>query len=229
MGETKELALSRAIVALMKSHVNKERAPEVWDTILDQQAHIEDYIGKIGLKLMLDENDGYAYLKQRDDLSREEEVPRLVPRHQLSYSVSLLLVLLRKKLLEFDSDAEGGRLILTKDQIVESMKFYLKDSANETKIIAEIGRDINRLREMGYVRHLPSTKSSEERFEVQRIIRSVVNGEWLRNFDEKLDQYIRSAEGDDSDMGQTDMPESAAEADMANPDGAAERGYPDED
>jgi hypothetical protein len=195
MGEDKETAFSRGVVALMKSHVNKERDPEIWETILEQRFRIYDYIEKIGLELVLDELDGYAYLKQRDYQPGEEEIPRLIPRHQLSYPVSLLLVLLRKRLLESDSDAAGGRLILAKEQIVELIKVYLKDSVNEAKIVGDIGRYIERLCEMGFLRRLGVKDNTEERYEAQRIIRGIVNGEWLHDFDKKLEDYIKAAEG----------------------------------
>jgi hypothetical protein len=197
--EDRELAFSRAVVALMKSLVNKNRDPEVWKTLTEQRSQIDDYVGKIGLEVILDDVDGYAYLKQRDYHSEDEEIPRIIPRHQLSYPVSLLLVLLRKKLLEFDTDAESARLILTKDQIVETMKTYMKDSVNEAKIIAEIDRHLTRLREMGFVRRLPVQDGSDERYEVERILCSVVNSEWIQDFDARIDQYINASEGMGSD------------------------------
>lgn len=200
MSEDKEAAFSRAVVALMKNHVNKDRDPEIWDTILAQRFQIYDYTEKIGLELVLDEADGYAYLKQRDYQAGEDEIPRLIPRHQLSYPVSLLLVLLRKRLLEFDSDAAGGgRLILTKEQIAEIMKVYLKDSVNEAKIIADIGRHIEHVREMGFLYRLSAKDNAEERYEVQRILRGIVNGEWLHDFDKKLETYTKTVEGTDAD------------------------------
>jgi hypothetical protein len=199
MSEGKELAFSRSVVVLMKAHVTRDRDPETWDTILEQRFQIYDYVEKLGLELVIDETDGYAYLKQRNYEVGENEIPRLIPRHQLSYPVSLLLVLLRKRLLEFDSDVTGDRLILTKEQIIDLMKVYLKDSVNEAKVIGDIGRHIDRLREMGFLRRIPVKDNTEERYEVQRIIRGIVNGEWLSDFDEKLERYIKAGEGADPD------------------------------
>ena len=47
------------------------------------------------------------------------KLPRLIPRRALSFHVSLLLALLRKKLAEFDASGAETRLILTRDQLVE--------------------------------------------------------------------------------------------------------------
>jgi hypothetical protein len=194
MNETKELAFSRTVVALMKSHVNKSRDPEIRDALVEQRFQIDDYVGKIGLEVILNDIDGYAYLKQRSYDSGEEEIPRIIPRHQLSYPVSLLLVLLRKRLLEFDADAENARLILTRDQIAEIVRIYMKDSANEAKIVGEIDRHLSRLHDMGFIRRLPEKEGIETRYEVERILCSVVNSEWLRDFDTTLDRYIKNEE-----------------------------------
>ena len=51
----------------------------------------------------IDEADGYAFLRQRPQEPGEEPLPRLVPRRPLGFPVSLLLVLLRKKVAEADA------------------------------------------------------------------------------------------------------------------------------
>ena len=89
MNVADDLAYSKALVALFKNVVFKETDPEHWEVILVQKYKIEDYVSKIGLTLVVDEMDGYGYLKQRSYGDGEEEIPRLVPRHALSYPVSL--------------------------------------------------------------------------------------------------------------------------------------------
>ena len=80
--------------------------PKTWQGILDFEKDIRDYFWVIGLELFLDEAEGYAFLKHRNWEPDEEPLPRLVDKRPLSYPVSLLCVLLRKRLLE--ADAGGG-------------------------------------------------------------------------------------------------------------------------
>ncbi len=187
------LSFSRALVALFKNVVFKESDPEHWEVILAQKYKIEDYVSKIGLTLMVDEMDGYGYLKQRSYGEGEAEIPRLVPRHALSYPVSLLLVLLRKQLLEFDSTAGDRRLIITRQQLAERMRLFLKDTTNEAKMVADIDKHIDRIENMGFLRRL---RGSDDSFEVQRILRSFVNAEWLHSVNEQLDLYRVYAGGE---------------------------------
>ena len=188
MPQTDELLLSRTLVALFKNVIYKEADREYWDVLVTQKNAIEDYVGKIGLTLVTDEIDGYCYLKQRNYSEGEHEIPRLIPRHQLSYQLSLLLMLLRKKLLEFDAKTGDQRLIMTKTQIVELITLFLRDTTNEAKLIEEIYRNIERAENMGFLRSL---QGSEEGYEVKRILRSFVNAEHLDRFNERLAEYQR--------------------------------------
>ena len=192
MNHSEDLALSRTLIELFKNVVFKEVDQEQWEVISMHKNKIEDYVTKIGLTLIVDEMDGYAYLKQRSYGEGEEEIPRLVPRHPLSYPVSLLLVLLRKQLLEFDSTTGDQRLILTKQQIAERMSIFLRDTTNEAKLVGDIDKHIDRVEKMGFLRRL---RGNEDSFEVQRILRSFVNAEWLSHFNERLEAYQRYANG----------------------------------
>ena len=76
----------------------------------------------LGLELIVDEAEGYAYLRQRAAVEGEAELPRLVARRPLGFQVSLLLVLLRKKLAESDAQGDGTRIILSREQIADVVR-----------------------------------------------------------------------------------------------------------
>ena len=147
---------------------------------------MEDYVSKIGLTLIVDQTDGYAYLKQQTFTEDHLEIPRLIPRHPLSYPVSLLLVLLRKQLLEFDSKGNEQRFILSKQDIIEKLRPYLADTSNEVKQAKEIESYIKRIEDMGFVRRL---KGSDDQYEILRIIRGFVDAQWLADMDDLLKTY----------------------------------------
>lgn len=70
---------------------------------------MRDYVAVLNLELVIDESEGYAFLRNRpetgDDHSKphQQHLPRLIAHRPLSFPVSLLLALLRKKLAEFDA------------------------------------------------------------------------------------------------------------------------------
>src|SRR5580700_5889653 len=117
--------ISLVLVSLMKGVTCLENDPALWQSLLQLQERVREYIAVLGLELVLDEAEGYAYIRQRPVGEGEQELPRLVPRRQLSYPVSLLLALLRKKMAEFDAMSSETRLILSREDIIELMRLFL--------------------------------------------------------------------------------------------------------
>ncbi len=179
-------ALSVVVVSLMKGIADRESDPVLWQSLIGIQARVRDYVACLGLDLVLDEAEGFAYLRQRPAEEGATELPRLVPRRQLGYQVSLMLALLRKKLAEFDATSGEARLILGRNDMVEMMRVFLAETANQVRLNDRIGADINRVVDMGFLRRLRGTN---DRFEVRRILKAFVDAQWLADFDQRLAAY----------------------------------------
>jgi hypothetical protein len=189
--------LSGLLVLLLKGVLYQDSDPMRWSHLLSLQNRVRDHVTVLGLDLVLDEAEGYAFLCTRQDKTtndeqagKSEEVPRLVARRQLSFPVSLLLALLRKKLAEFDASGGETRLVLTRDNIADLIRLFLPDSSNEARLVDQIERHINKVVDLGFLRRLKSsTPSSQPSYEVRRIIKAFVDAQWLSEFDHKLDVY----------------------------------------
>lgn len=179
-------ALSLVLVSLMKGVTFAEADPPLWQSLLALQARVRDHIAVLGLELMLDEAEGYAYLRQRATAEGEPELPRLVQRRQLGYPVSLLLALLRKKLAEFDAVSGDTRLILSREDIVELMRLFLPDTSNQVRLMARIDTHINRVVELGFLRRL---QGRDDQFEVRRFLKAFIDAQWLGDFNQRLTAY----------------------------------------
>lgn len=186
--------LSTVAVSLLKGILYREDNQEIWRALLNQQAGIQDYMSVIGLELMLDEAEGYAFLKSRQDPDANDssKIPRLVARRQLSYPVSLLLALLRKKLAEFDAGGGETRLILSRDEIVELIRIFLPAGSNEVKLIDHVDATLNKIAELGFIRRL---RGQGQMIEVRRIIKAFIDAQWLSDFDERLAEYQQMLTG----------------------------------
>lgn len=185
--------LSALVVTLLKGVLYREADERLWGGLLDLQARVRDYVLVLGLELVLDEAEGYAFLRSRVKGDDEDgAIPRLVARRQLSFPVSLLLALLRKKLAEFDAGGGDTRLVLSRDEIVELIRVFLPDVSNEARLIDQIETHINKVVEFGFLRKLKAGAGSGERgamFEVRRILKAFVDAQWLADFDCRLAAY----------------------------------------
>jgi len=180
--------LSPVVVPLLKGVIYKEENPGLWGSLLNMQAGVQDYVAVLGLELMLDEAEGYAFLRSRQDDGEDgaPAIPRLVARQQLSYPVSLLLALLRKKLAEVDAGGGDRRLILSRDEVVELIRIFLPAGSNEVKLLNQVDTHLNKIAELGFIRRL---RGEEQMIEVRRIIKAFVYAQWLADFDERLAEY----------------------------------------
>ena len=188
--------LSSVVVPLLKGVLYQEDNPGLWGSLLNLQASVRDYVAVLGLELMFDEAEGYAFLRSRQDEDEDEDgqavMPRLVARRQLSYPVSLLLALLRKKLAEFDAGGGDTRLILSRDEVVELIRIFLPAGSNEVKLIDHIDTTLNKIAELGFVRRL---RGQGQMIEVRRIIKAFVDAQWLADFDQRLAEYRQQLTG----------------------------------
>ncbi|MBU1802193.1 MAG: DUF4194 domain-containing protein, partial [Actinobacteria bacterium] len=126
-----EVAVSTAAITLMRGVVYRETHEGVWATLQRHGAPVRDHFATIGVDVVVDDNEGYAYLRAQVDDA--EELPRLVNRRSLSYPVSLLLVLLRKRMVEWESTSQEARLIMSREQIAEMVSLFLADSPNQAR------------------------------------------------------------------------------------------------
>lgn len=184
--------LSTLVIRLLKGVIYLEGEASLWNGLINLQARVRDYVAVLGLDLMLDEAEGYAFLRSRPEVEDDasSKLPRLIARRPLSFPVSLLLALLRKKLVEFDASGGDTRLVLTRDEIVELVRVFLPESSNEAKLIDQIETHLNKIVELGFLRRLKTNASSQGGqaavFEVRRILKAFVDAEWLANFDTRL-------------------------------------------
>jgi hypothetical protein len=185
--------LSAVVIPLLKGVLYQESDSGLWNALLNLQARVRDYVAVLGLELVLDEAEGYAFLRARtvdDTDTAAPKLPRLFVRRPLSFPVSLLLALLRKKLAEFDAGGSDTRLILSRDAIVELIRVFLPEGSNEARLIDQVDTHINKIVELGFVRKLKATSSGQEpMYEVRRILKAFVDAQWLAEFDQRLATY----------------------------------------
>ena len=199
-GATAELNLPLVLTQLMKGVVYRDTHDKVWRQLLQLQPQVRDHMAMIGLTVIVDEAEGYAFLRQRpddaDDGDEGQQLPRLIARRSLSFHVSLLLALLRKKLAEFDASNGDTRLMLSRAQIIDMARLFLPATSNEARVVDQIDAHIAKAAELGFLRPV---NGPEQLFEVRRILKAFVDGQWLADFDQRLTEYAALLSGAEAD------------------------------
>ena len=192
-----EADLSLAVTQLMKGVVYADTQAKAWAHLQALMPQVRDHVAVMGLLVVVDEAEGYAFLRQRTDAEQVdgETVPRLIPRRSLSFHVSLLLALLRKRLAEFDASDSGTRCVLSREQIAELMRVFLASSSNEARVVEQIDSYLAKVVDLGFLRPVREDggrpagarrAAGPELYEIRRIIKAFVDAEWLAGLSRTL-------------------------------------------
>jgi hypothetical protein len=197
--------LSQVMVHLLKGVLYREDDERLWASLLRMQARVREQAAVLLLDLVLDETEGLAFLKSRpepDEAEGAPRLPRLVARRPLSYPVSLMLALLRKRMAEFDAHGGDTRLVLSRDDIVELMRVFLPDGSNEARLIDQVDATVSKVVDLGFLRRLKPAAGSgaitghdRGHYEVRRILKAFVDAQWLAEFDARLAVYQTALSG----------------------------------
>ena len=189
------------ILKLLQNPLFSDEAA-AWNLLLSYLTPVQEYFMRIGLEVRIHEEDGYAYLHQpplEDDEGQAITLPRLTRRDRLTYHTTLLCVLLREWIDQFESthlDAE--KCTITDDQIRELLLPFLPARTDERAIQRRVDGAIERLIELGFLKRMPNT-GSPAYFEVRRILKAKVDAEKLAEIKEKLAHH--GTTGSESYMG----------------------------
>jgi hypothetical protein len=187
-------AVAGAIIRLMQGVVYRESDEDTWLALERVGAGVRDHFATIGVDVVVDDAEGYAYLRSRPSEDGDEELPRLVRRRALTYNVSLLLVLLRKRLVDFETTGGDGRLVLTTDQIVEMLRLFQAESTNDARVVDKVETTIRKAAELGFLRQL---RGQGDHWEVRRILKAYVDAQTLSDFATTLREYAGAVVSDE--------------------------------
>lgn len=181
---------SKAIVKLLKGSI--ERNSNVWDDVVLYQSEIQDYISQIGLELIVKKEEGYAFVQQLED--SEGNTLGLISRRQVGFETSIVLVVLRQSLEEFDSSPtqiQATEKFITDTEIKEEVELFLPEKYNKVKFMKEINTYISNVEKLGYLKEV-NKKDTETKYQIQRIIKDKVTLDILQEFKIKLQGYVES-------------------------------------
>lgn len=183
-------AASTAVILLMKGLFYKEENETAWYELVGESfGTIRDYFEAIGVEVRIDEAEGYAYLRQRVFEEEESPLPKVIATRELGYRASLLCVLLRKKITDFEMKSDDARAVVSRDELIEQITLFLPSRHNEVKLRREIEKTIGKVEELGFLKKLDKNGNT---YEIRRAIKAFVDAQWLGEFEERLREYAEA-------------------------------------
>ena len=161
-----------------------------WEQLLQYQVELIKFLQPLGLQLVLEKEDGYAYVEQVR-LDEDDTVAGWVRRIQLGYEESILLVLLRDMMAEFEvGEATTRELIRKRREIKEYAELFFKENPSRVKFIRDLDRLIDRIEELGFLEKAETSElTDEQKFRIKKIIKARVDNDVLENFKQQLSEH----------------------------------------
>lgn len=184
---------AKSAVRLLQGPVFEDQQ-DIWNDVIKYRVELTQYFEKIAVGVIIDNRDGYAYLKQLE-LDDSGLTIGLIRRMPLSYDLTLVCVLLREWLQEFESnDLETVNLYITPKEFRDRLEMFFKEKANELKFIRELNKHLDSCEKMGFLRsiHKELANPDEDRYEVRRIIKARITNEELTRFKQLLEDELKS-------------------------------------
>lgn len=192
MSERNIAPFAHVFIKLMQGPVYEEER-SYWKDLLGWQTELGKYLQQTGLQLVINEADGFARIVQPDnDEDAEKALPRLMRKSRLSYEATLLCIVLREALEEFDLKGAGTRLFLTQKEMKERLVLFFKERHNKSKMLKDLNKPINSLLGVGILKISREDVANKElqQYEVKRIIKALVNNEKLEEIKTKLNLHV---------------------------------------
>lgn len=191
---TKRAIYAQVLIKLLQGPIYADEK-NIWRDLLAWQSGIKDYFDRMGLELAINEQDGFARVLQPEP--QEDEIaplPRLMRKQSLNYETSLLCVLLRQMLEEFDTKSDGTKLFITQRDIKEHIEVFFAEQSNKSKLWRELSRPIDTLIKIGILKMTreDAVNRDNNQYEVKRIVKAIVNNEKLEEFKNKLALYVNT-------------------------------------
>ncbi|MEI9945815.1 MAG: DUF4194 domain-containing protein [Chitinophagaceae bacterium] len=167
----------------------------IWKDVQAWATPIRDYFSRIGIELIISESEGFARIIQpKVEEHDENPLPRLMRKQSMNYETTLLCVILREMLEEFDILSEGTKLFLTQKEIKERIEIFYKEQANRSKLWKDLARPINSLTDIGILKlsREDAANKDNNQFEVKRIIKALISNEKLEEIKNKLKAHVNA-------------------------------------
>lgn len=167
----------------------------IWRELQAWSSAIQEYFGKIGMKLEIVEQDGFALVKQPEAGENDETpLPRLMRKQSLTYEATLLAVILREGLEEFDIKSDGTKFYLTQKEIKERIELFYKEQPNKSKLWKDLSKPINSLLTIGILKlnREDAANKDNNQYEIKRIIKAFISNDKLEEIKNKLSNYVNT-------------------------------------
>ncbi|QEG43102.1 DUF4194 domain-containing protein [Roseimaritima ulvae] len=190
-----------AAVRLLQGIVYHDDRGDTWERILAGATPLSDYFARIGLLLIVNEEDGFAYLRQLEPETLPTDypsIPKLFRSVRLTFEASLLCVLLREELRRFEEEIHrDDRCVVLQSSLLEVWQTLMPGDQDDVRANRNLSGQLRKLEELKFVRRFEKQPAS---WEIRRILKARLPLEELERLRRDLEAELQrraAPEGND--------------------------------
>jgi hypothetical protein len=205
IGDSGELSLDtrRVLVQLLSGpSLDGRRHAKLWPVLVRDELLVRKRLSELFLELVIDKDAQVAFTRQAE--IGELEAPLLLRRAQLTFIDSVLVLYLRQRLTQ--ADTQGERAVVSLDEIQENLALYERaastDRAGYTK---RVNASIEKVKKHNILQKI---RGSDDRFEIAATLKLMFSAEEILNL---TSLYKRMADGDTTLFGKQPVTDDEAD------------------
>jgi hypothetical protein len=177
IGDGGELQLDtrRALVQLLQGpSLDGRRHPKLWPILVRDEIIIRRRLAELFLELVIDLDVQVAFTRQAD--TGDLEVPLLLRRAQLTFIDSILLLHLRQRLTQ--ADTQGERAVVSIEEIVEYLIPYERTAnTDRSGFTKRVHASIEKIKKHSILQKI---RSSDDRLEISPTLKLLFSAEEIQ-------------------------------------------------
>jgi hypothetical protein len=159
---------------LLGPSVDARRQSKLWPVLLRDEKVIRSRLHELFLHLVIDHEQQVAFTRQV--VSEELDVPILLRKASLTFLESALLLFLRQRLTQ--ADTQGERAVVSWTEMQEHLSVYERDrNADHARFQKQIVNAVDKAKKLSLLRQL---RGGEQRFEVAPTLKLLFSAEEIQ-------------------------------------------------
>jgi hypothetical protein len=156
---------------------------------------VRKYFQQIGIQLIVNRLEGFAYLRQAATTDTDDEqnaLPRLMRRRPLTVDQSILCVLLRERMEEHTMlDTASREPVMHLKEITHLVDVFFKERNTQQRFLRDVKKTVEDLRGMGFLelvteRGDTDKRADNERYRIKRILKAFIDTDELAQLHETM-------------------------------------------
>lgn len=183
-------------IRLLKGVVYEEDMRLWGDLTKVHELPLRRYFEQIGLALVVNRQEGFAYLRQPpSDETADAALPRLMVRRTLTLDQSILCVLLRECLEEYTvSESASREPILSLRDLRDLVELFFRERNTQQRFLKDVKKTVEDVRKMGFLEPVDNSDGNpnedEARYRVKRILKAFINADELHQLAQQITAAI---------------------------------------